>query len=97
MLPPAQIVDEYRQRRKRQWMFFFPFVISILLVMIFGDRSRFLGMPAAWLTWIALALGVAYGLASYFNWRCPACDRYLGKHVNPTFCPKCGTRLKEAA
>jgi DNA polymerase II large subunit len=30
---------------------------------------------------------------SFLNWRCPSCNKYLGKAINPKFCSKCGTQL----
>ncbi len=32
--------------------------------------------------------------ASYLNWRCPACKRYLGRMMNQKVCRKCGARLQ---
>lgn len=31
---------------------------------------------------------------SLWNWRCPACNRYLGKGARPRFCAKCGAPLQ---
>jgi len=31
---------------------------------------------------------------SFANWRCPACNGYLGRGINPKFCSKCGTELR---
>ena len=31
---------------------------------------------------------------SFRNWRCPACNRYLGKQYSPKFCSKCGVVLQ---
>ena len=36
-------------------------------------------------------LGVV--LFSLKNWRCPACNAYLGKGMAPSFCSKCGIPL----
>jgi rRNA maturation endonuclease Nob1 len=30
---------------------------------------------------------------SLFNWRCPSCNKYLGKAINAKFCAKCGVQL----
>ncbi len=46
-----------------------------------------------------MALGAA-GLVlaaagfSWLNWRCPACEKYLGKGLSPSHCPKCGVALR---
>ncbi len=31
---------------------------------------------------------------TFQNWRCPACQKYLGKGGFPRFCPHCGVALK---
>jgi len=45
---------------------------------------------------------VRYGVIIYFcyilylswrNWRCPACEKYLGKPINPKRCPHCRTEF----
>ena len=42
-----------------------------------------------------LGVGVigALLLFSFYNWRCPACNKYLGKSGIPKFCPKCGEQI----
>ncbi len=30
-----------------------------------------------------------------FNWRCPGCNKMLGKNLSPRFCEGCGTQLME--
>ncbi|HEX7832885.1 MAG TPA: hypothetical protein VF787_24745 [Thermoanaerobaculia bacterium] len=91
MLPPAQVIEEFRQRRKRQWIMAFPAFTSIFLVLIFADKP---GRASLILTYTALALMLTYIVFSLINWRCPSCSRYLGKTLNPSFCAKCGARLK---
>jgi hypothetical protein len=41
--------------------------------------------------WVLGVIGVF--LFSWQNWRCPACDRYLGKYVHAV-CPRCGVALR---
>jgi hypothetical protein len=38
-------------------------------------------------------LSVSVLVFSFLNWRCPSCNKYLGKAINPKFCSKCGTQL----
>jgi rubrerythrin len=30
----------------------------------------------------------------WLNWRCPACEKYLGKGLSPSHCPNCGVVLR---
>ncbi|TMQ49613.1 MAG: hypothetical protein E6K73_09610 [Candidatus Eisenbacteria bacterium] len=41
-----------------------------------------------------LVLVAAAVIFSFANWRCPACNGYLGRGINPKFCSKCGTELR---
>jgi rubrerythrin len=43
---------------------------------------------------VIVALVVGALVFSLKNWRCPACDKYLGKGISPSFCPKCGVALQ---
>jgi hypothetical protein len=31
---------------------------------------------------------------SFFNWRCPACGKHLGRGVDPQSCKKCGYKFR---
>ena len=46
--------------------------------------------------WGQLFCGVVFVVAifSFFNYRCPACQGYLGRTIRPPFCPHCGVRLR---
>lgn len=49
--------------------------------------------PSVWQLAFAVIIVavVAYNLV---NWRCPACNAYLRRNLNPSFCPKCGIQLR---
>lgn len=87
---------EFAKRRKRQILVSLSFAVVILLYVALRERAElsFFDLPPA------VAIGVMFGAAlaavsfSLWNWRCPACNKYLGKGVNPSFCPKCGVPLK---
>lgn len=97
-----QIRDEFTQRRTRQRISYFVYLILFMLVFLFREAGD-LGM-------IFLGIFVVYSFAylAYFqhNWRCPSCDNHLAKlfskkpSVNPFFhsksvyCPYCGNQLK---
>jgi predicted membrane channel-forming protein YqfA (hemolysin III family) len=58
------------------------------------NASALLGIsPSVWRL-AAVAVIVVVVVYNLVNWRCPACNAYLGRNVNPTFCPKCGTQLR---
>jgi protein-S-isoprenylcysteine O-methyltransferase Ste14 len=50
--------------------------------------------PAAAVKGLAMIAALALAVYSLFNWRCPACARYLGRAIAPRACPACGVPLR---
>jgi hypothetical protein len=71
-------------------------MVSVFLLIGLGGGSRggdVLGIPMQIWTTIAIVLVAGLVFFSFQNWRCPACNGYLGKGWGPRFCPKCGVAL----
>ena len=87
-----RIVEEFGRRRRRQLMLvalLIPALIWLSWVMEHsGQVSKQAQGP------IVMALVVAALAYSWKNWRCPACNRYMGKSAFLSFCPACGVPLK---
>ncbi|MBZ0166941.1 MAG: hypothetical protein K8I00_09045 [Candidatus Omnitrophica bacterium] len=87
-----QIKIQFRQRRTRQMWVSLPFIIVLLAAIIFEDQLAQVFSPVVG---IALIVVVAAIMGfSFRNWRCPHCDKYLGKGISPRFCAKCGVPLQ---
>jgi rubrerythrin len=52
------------------------------------------GLPTELVVGAAIAVILGFVAFTLWNWRCPACNRYLGKGISPSFCPKCGVPLQ---
>jgi protein-S-isoprenylcysteine O-methyltransferase Ste14 len=92
----ADFKAEFARRRKRQLLVSIPLAAVVILFAVFSRTAETprLGLPPAVLgvTVFVLVLGaIAFSL---WNWRCPACNKYLGKGISPSFCPKCGVPLQ---
>jgi protein-S-isoprenylcysteine O-methyltransferase Ste14 len=96
----AESKAEFAKRRKRQLLATIPIVAVFVVAMVLrgGGDVSFLGIPASVVArgvvggMFALVLGsIAFSL---WNWRCPGCNRYLGKGISPSFCSKCGVPLQ---
>ena len=92
----AEFKEVFAARRRRQIILAVPLVaVMIVLVMSSeGQSATIPGVPENVLLPTALFF-VAGALAfSFKNWRCPACNGYLGKAMSPKFCVKCGAPLQ---
>ncbi|HEX4440569.1 MAG TPA: hypothetical protein VH854_10900 [Thermoanaerobaculia bacterium] len=79
--------QEFARRRQRQFVAGGLTAVGVLLLVLYDRRAMSFPLPVIW---VAMVVGVL--IFSWQNWRCPACDRYLGKYP-PRFCPKCGVPL----
>src|SRR6266508_6960590 len=91
------VKEDFAVRRKRQIILAVPLVVIIVGFAVLTDEENggvLLGMPVALTVPAFLVLVAGAIIFSLRNWRCPACDKYLGKGMNPRFCPKCGVALQ---
>ena len=88
---------EFATRRKRQLFVSIPLVIFMVGVLIALDEKTKAPVFGLSSSVVAAIFAVVMGgglVFSLLNWRCPACQRYLGKHINPSFCHRCGVPLR---
>jgi hypothetical protein len=89
------IVAEFARRRRRQWILVAVGVAPIFVVLALSkSRDEIMGVSTETTGAVAFVFVLAMLAYSFFNWRCPACSGYLGRGGAPSFCPKCGARLK---
>ena len=89
-----RVVEEFKQRQKRQLVVTLPVVLAAFTILILADRGGSIaGVPCSSLAIPAVAAILGLLIFSFQNWRCPACHGYLGKAMNPRFCSKCGAAL----
>jgi bacteriorhodopsin len=96
LLPESELRQDFARRRKRQWLIVLPVLIAILAMRAAGDsgQTTFYGLPTSVVIGIGFAMVIGAIVFSLVNWRCPSCSKYLGKGINPSFCAKCGFKLK---
>ena len=91
-----EIKYQFAAKRRRQLMVAGPLIIMIILLATVNESTGLVlgSIPVSFFTPVFI-LAVLGALAfSLKNWRCPACNKYLGKAFNPSFCSKCGVRLQ---
>ena len=92
----AEIKRQFAARRRRQFALLVPTVLLIVfgLAMRAGVDFHRYGIDRAWAGPVFFGLVVAALVFSFVNWRCPACNAYLGRSLGPHFCPSCGAELR---
>ena len=88
----ANIKMNYRVKRMRQITA--TVVVLILgLVLMLGWGFKALGEQKGVMMFIPVIIG--YGIFTFKNWRCPACNKSLRRTWNPYNCPICGIELRD--
>jgi hypothetical protein len=82
---------EFARRQKRQLGVAAVILAGLVSMMLLRDRAP-LDSPVG-LTVVIAAMAAIF-VFTFQNWRCPACQKYLGKGGFPRFCPRCGVPLK---
>ncbi len=92
----AQFKATFALRRRRQLIAIVPTVLfALLMASRDGRHGSHLGsIPPSFALVTALAGVAAIVWFSFRNWRCPSCDGYLGRAINPSFCSRCGIALR---
>jgi hypothetical protein len=90
----TEISEAFKRKRTRQILAVGPFVLAfIALLSVEHNSTGIFGLPRNIVLGIAFALIISILIFSFVNWRCPSCNKYLGKAINPKFCSKCGVQL----
>jgi len=88
------ISEAFKRKQARQIMAVGPFVLAFIAFLSAEHSSTgIFGLPRSIVLGIAFALIISVLIFSFLNWRCPSCNKYLGKAINPKFCSKCGVQL----
>jgi hypothetical protein len=92
----AEIIEEFIKKRTCQIMAVGPIVLAfIALLSVENNPTGIFGLAPSTILVAAFAAIISVLVFSLLNWRCPYCNKYLGKAINPKFCSKCGTQLGE--
>jgi hypothetical protein len=93
----ADTIAEYRKRRTRQWIASGLVIVLVLPNMLRSNNDSFslFGLPESLTVPVFLAVVIGVVIFSLTNWRCPECNKYLGKTFNPSYCSRCGAQLRD--
>jgi hypothetical protein len=92
----AEFKESFAQRRRKQLLVAALIIPIILVVVISEDQGAgtIFGYSAEIYGPVFLIAVIVALLFSLRNWRCPACNKYLGRSINPKFCQSCGVELR---
>jgi Zn finger protein HypA/HybF involved in hydrogenase expression len=92
---PKEIKREFRQRQTRQIIAMTVALFLVALAAVLYKRPELVGTISRGTLFGMQAITIAafFGYTSY-NWRCPACGKYLGSNLHRTQCRKCSARLQ---
>ena len=90
------VTAQFKGTRRRQ-LFITVSGMGMFALLIVDElrESVLIGVPDDILLKAFWGVLAAMFVLTLWNWRCPACRRYLGRSWTIKFCPKCGTRLME--
>jgi len=91
-----QFKRDFAGKRRRQLLIATPLIVAVILIRLLKDKGveTFIGLPQSIIVPMFLIIIAGALIYSIINWRCPACNKYLGKHISPSYCSKCGVPLK---
>jgi hypothetical protein len=90
-----QIMQDFGLRQSRQFLAIAATLFLLLFLALLYKRPDLFGEFSKDTIFAAqIMLIVTFIGFSAFNWRCPACKKYLGTNINRRICKQCGTRLR---
>ena len=88
-----EIKEKFAARKRNQIAITVPIIGMILLLVFSEGKEEVFGVPIVVLAPVIFVGFVGALVFSLKNWRCPGCNKYLGKGMSPKFCAKCGVQL----
>ena len=90
-----QILREFRLRQSRQILAIAVALFLVIFVAVLYKRpDRFGEFSKSTLFAAQFVLIMAFAVFTAYNWRCPSCNKYLGKDIDRRICKQCGTKLR---
>ena len=93
-LPQPELQQQFARRRVRQLLLVVPVFVAILALRTLDGGTPPFGLSSDLVGAVSLVFIFGAVAFSFWNWRCPACSKYLGRSINPKFCAKCGCKLQ---
>ncbi len=95
-MEPSEIKAAFKKRQFNQ-IIVAVIVIPIVIVLFIFEKNPdmiILGLNNDQIGMGGIGIVGAAVIYSFINWRCPNCNKYLGKQISPKNCSRCGASLK---
>jgi hypothetical protein len=90
-----QIKREFHQLQTRQIIGIAITMFAVMLCAVLYKRPGVLGEYSTFsLVAVQIVSIASFIVFTSYNWRCPACGKFLGTDINKRGCTKCKTRLR---
>jgi rubrerythrin len=89
----ARDLEELDRRRFKSLLAFAACCVYIVAVSATGGDFRIFVLSRGAVLLLGVGMVLLAMIVSAVYWRCPVCNRLLGRELYPKFCPECGTRL----
>ncbi len=90
-----RIKREFGVRQSRQFLAIAVTLVLLLFLTLLHKRADLFGeLPKQTILAAQIVVIAAFIGFSAFNWRCPACKKYLGADIGRRICRRCGSRLR---
>jgi hypothetical protein len=91
----TQIRKDFGIRQGRQFLAISVALLLVVLLTLVHKRQDLFGeLSKNAILGLQLLVIAAFIGFSFTNWRCPACEKYMGQDISRRICRKCGTRLR---
>jgi hypothetical protein len=92
----AEIIRIYKKRKMLNFIStLIIFAVAFFAVWFTNNRATIPDVTTRTAMVAAICIITLGALAfSFFNWRCPACGKHLGRGVDPQSCRKCGYKFR---
>jgi hypothetical protein len=91
-----QIIESFKKKKRFNYIItIFVFAVAFFAFWYANNREYFSNDDTRIYIVYAICAATLGGLAvSIINWRCPSCNKYLGRSMGPKVCRKCGAKLQ---
>ncbi len=92
---PEKVIRIFHTRQNRQILAIAAALFLVLLTAVVHKRPDLFGVFTKNLLFgiQAVIIGAFIGFSAV-NWRCPSCNKFLGRDVHQDACRRCGARLR---